>query len=88
MAGLTADLALGRVEDEDGAEHNVTVAVLIGPQGVAWQSRAAWGVGPGSALAGARLLDLVRDDVNEQWPQADIDWSVIEQIMTDLEDKN
>lgn len=86
MAGLRADLAIGQVEDTEGNPHNVTVAVLVGPKGTVWQSREAWGVGPGSALAGARTLEKLKGDVEAQAPEADIDWSVIEQIRDDLED--
>lgn len=88
MAGLMkADLAIGRVEDEDGDVHQVTVAVLIADnRGIVWQSREAWGVGPGSALAGAFVLEDLKGDVEAQAPDIEIDWSVIEQIRDDLGD--
>lgn len=88
MAGLKADLALGQVEDTDGNPHNVTVAVLIGPDGIAWQSREAWGVGPGSALRAARELEKVAGDIDAQWGDMGIDWDVIERVREDLEDSN
>lgn len=87
MARLTADLALGQVQDTEGNPHNVTVAVLI-YDGIAWQSREAWGVGPGSALRAARELEKLSGDIEEQWGSADIDWSVIARVREDLEDSN
>lgn len=86
MAGLRADLAVGQVEDTEGRAHNVTVAVLIGPQGIAWQSREAWGVGPGSALRASDELENLQGDIEEAWPGLDIDWSVIEMVRSDMED--
>lgn len=87
MARLKADLALGQVQDTEGNPHNVTVAVLING-GIAWQSREAWGVGPGSALRAVSELEKVSRDIEEQWGGVDIDWSVIDQVRADLEDSN
>lgn len=86
MAGLRADLAIGQVEDTEGRAHNVTVAVLVGPQGIAWQSREAWGVGPGSALRAADELENLKGDIIAQWGDVDVDWDVIAKVRADLED--
>lgn len=84
MAGLKADLAIGQVEDENGDPHNVTVAVLWNEDGVLWQSREAWGVGPGSAVRAVHELEKLRSDVEEQYPEAGIDWGVIPQVLEDI----
>lgn len=85
MAGLRADLAIGEVQDNEGKPHSVTVAVLIGPNDVVWKSTSAWGVGPGSALAGVRALEDLQGDIEFWgWDNIAIDWSVIEQVRYDL----
>lgn len=86
MARLRADLAIGNVLDEDADIHDVTVAVLIGEGGVFWQSREAWGLGPGSALRGVDELEKLRGDIEAVFPEADIDWSVIDQVRADFDD--
>lgn len=86
MARLKADLAIAHVLDEDADLHDVSVAVLLDDEGVFWQSREAWGLGPGSALRGAAELEKLRGDIEAVHPEADIDWSVIDQIRDDLAD--